>query len=316
MPVYSFQGYLAALALRTSGTLIVEGVTDRGAAWRLIREMAKQQACDASRIVVDTAEMLQSFPGVYSNREKVEHVLESTSTLDPVAGWVDREYREFEVDGEIRDCIGGHKVVGNCYWTRGHSLENYTLATELAIEFLESYYPSEIPHNYAEIAALNFIGFLKNAAALSLAVRSANLLNRCSGIFGCESWVVSEDHLDFNIDSFAGELMGRGVPQSVVDALVLNYHSKLAEVSVVDSDLVKWLLHGHIGTEMFWSALGSLMRANGMSPQLSKQVAKGDGDGKLRIAHGNWVKMCISRRESAPTAFLDWLQIILSRVSP
>src|SRR5437660_10174463 len=68
------------------------------------------------------------FDSGIGNRERVENIVESLKGkkyAKRFVGFVDREFRGFDLDNEIKDVIGKHNVTDRLIWSRGHSLENY-----------------------------------------------------------------------------------------------------------------------------------------------------------------------------------------------
>jgi hypothetical protein len=103
--------------------LLVEGIDDKIAFKLLFEELSGKHD-----IKIDTAERLINFERPLGNREKVEEICRTVtgrSFADKLVGFVDREFREFEWDNDIRDNLGQHKVDGRLVWSRGHSIENY-----------------------------------------------------------------------------------------------------------------------------------------------------------------------------------------------
>src|SRR5690242_4673856 len=126
MSSYSPIGYVNAVSIRNTRTLLVEGRTDKSVVVRLMIELRNQKLLNADNLVIDTADDIQNVPGArLGNREKVEYIHAQIAGFQRFAGLVDREFRDFDL-AVPADHAPHHRVVPqNLFWTRGHSIENY-----------------------------------------------------------------------------------------------------------------------------------------------------------------------------------------------
>ena len=140
MEKYNPAAYRIYLQLSEKKHVLVEGKSEKIA----FRNLKYELDIDIDELEIDSAEYLIEFedseghPQKLGNREKVEEIskivvaesqnLENNGRepyADKFIGFVDREYREFQVSNSIQDLLNCHRVSDRLVWSRGHSIENY-----------------------------------------------------------------------------------------------------------------------------------------------------------------------------------------------
>lgn len=307
MSEYSFQGYLSALEMRTTKTLLVEGPTDIQILSRILNGLEEAGTVERDTVVIDSADLIQRSGLQMGIRQFVEHV-HAASTAQPEKFFVlvDREFRGFELGPPLTDPIGTHYLPApNCMWTRGHSIENYMLTPEPFIEFLRHHYPESIPVNaYADIER-NVSAAVVWSAAVSLALLEAQAIGRSEGVCQTEHWDCVHRYL--NAKEYAATLAprcGATFDSASFTSRVVHWYSELSQVSV---ELPRWIAHGHISTSMVWVVVGKTLDSLGVDAAVVDQVAKGMKTNKLRIAATWWQQYLASNPPDSPTPLIEWL---------
>jgi hypothetical protein len=99
--------------------LLVEGREDSGFFRILFEEFFGANWQDLYDVVIDKAESLISSAGrAAGNREKIEEICNSFSE-DNLVGFVDREFRNFEMADDLIDQIRDHYHANSLVWSRG-----------------------------------------------------------------------------------------------------------------------------------------------------------------------------------------------------
>jgi hypothetical protein len=239
--------------------ILVEGVFDKRVMQAFLLGAEVHGWSGAGRVVVDSADIIESpLSGAMGNRRKVEEVSRGLHRL-PDSGnivcFVDREFRGFVDHGTMEDRLGSEHVIGRLVWSRGHSLENYAFDVDILTRTLRMLSPTTwFAHALAQFDA-NFRSILLIACAASLAGRDEKSLQ------------VVESRIDWTMLSFADGaitvdepawkallLTVRGWDEVRVDAIIASFNGWLTRLASVDTGVLRWLCHGHIGQATIWAA--------------------------------------------------------------
>src|SRR5260370_11118535 len=148
MLTFSLLDYSIYVRMSRRNHLLLEGKSDRRLFLELFESLVKSgRSRDGFATTdIETAEALLSSETPMGNREKVEQVSAAIGATDYAvrfAGFVDREFRGFELQDTILDTVGGHKVSGRLVWSRGHSVENYGFRYSLMREVFKIFTGSD-----------------------------------------------------------------------------------------------------------------------------------------------------------------------------
>jgi hypothetical protein len=213
---------------------------------------------DARRdaIDIDSAQDLIGFNRSLGNREKVEEIcasVEDTPYAQRLVGFVDRDFRGFEIGASLGDDVGRHTVLGRLVWSRGHSAENYFFEFATLREPLRDFSVTE----YFDRALDRFETVLEPtiglACAATLAGRECNLL-----------WVIPKINWRMVQVSPPAVTLARAIWQEALverhnltplqaDALGARLDTWRRLVSASDYSVVRWLCHGHAGLAFIWA---------------------------------------------------------------
>jgi len=313
MPAYSIQGYLSALRFRNSCTVLVEGPTDREAVSRVELELRRRGRLGHKPVVVDSVEIVKGDGLLLGNREYVEHVHSICTRAGARLGALtDREYRDFDFLGGVRDLRRRHCVLRrSLYWTRGHSLENYFLSLPYFNAFIRFQFPDRVSEAALGTIATYFLSAVRWAAAFSIAAYTTKLLNRCRGVCEVGDWRgTASGELLLDCAGLAGRLTSaRGV--AAADAAFLaaeipRFHSVLEQLN--DRSLDSLVTHGHVGVELIWRAVAWALAREGVDQEVVAGVARGFDDTKRRCAVHRFAEEAVRGSTDTPVGLWRWLR--------
>ena len=312
MAYYSIEGYLAALALRTKLTILVEGTTDKKVISRLLAEDRLVSADERGAALVDSVEIIRPRNGAPSNREMVEllHCHATVRGLE-VVGLVDREFRYFGVDTGLKDEVRVHHVPAlRLVWTRGHSIENYFFSESVVVGFLRQFFPEFVRAEDEEAICGEFRRIVRWAAALGAAALECRVLARCGGLLGVDSWEFdSTRQISLNVPGIVEKLLERGVAHDTAkdlqDRIVQLVRGPFGRCEWED---LRWYCHGHIGFSAIWTGTAAVLRTRGRQDNFVSDVALGHAEDKLRYASSWWSEAATAARESYPEMLVVWLR--------
>ncbi|MHB0874737.1 MAG: hypothetical protein ACYC5O_01710 [Anaerolineae bacterium] len=254
----SYRVYILASARKH---LLVEGRQDRRAFLALQDEYAVhlgEGARDAFDI--DTAENLRGFGDGVGNREKVESVLASTASRPYAAklvGFVDRELRGFECNGEARDAIGGHHQQGRLVWSRGHSLESYCLDFRLLRRPLRAFSPTDHFDKALKLLQRLLPQLLLVGCALTLAGNRTRLMRITRGSVSWEVLGLSNGGVLLDTENWLARLKRlQKLDPCRAGQLVTAYISCWSTLSGSPHEVLRWMCDGHLGLALVWAAYG------------------------------------------------------------
>lgn len=285
---YSLSGYLNAVVRRSTPTLLVEGPSDKGTLHRLAIELIStrpgQVTIDHSALVEDqTLTGLGAKQKVLSICTAAEALLDAHPKLAHQLGCLtDREWDGLQMSpASLINEWRAPEQQPNRFVTQGHSIENYHFDCECIIRYLRfaaaeqysEHLETQIQQGYALAVAL--------AGAVSFEAQSQGMLNRLRDLIGPE-------HIEFHDDGFhlaesfesaaqARELAGPNVFRERVNASAKGAWRELGAASHG-----RWLLHGHVGSDVLWACVGHMCHLCGLPSEIVRQVARGNKSERRR----------------------------------
>lgn len=258
--------------------LLVEGSEDRKVFLRLISEVADNKDDPASfinSVSIDVSEQLIEIER-YSNqrhekigaREKVEIVCRAVENKDyasKLIGFVDREFRGFEIDERLADSIGSHKVDNRLIWSRGHSIENYFFEKLSMKRWIRSLIEQEWFEDIISSINAFFESALIHACAISLAVREVSFVERIEGLtekvdssIDYRLIFIDSSTLSLNYEEWAQRLLDwQKLPPEVVEAVIAQTKNWIERLNGGDPETYRWLCRGHTGMKFLSAWLES-----------------------------------------------------------
>jgi hypothetical protein len=250
--VYTLEEYLSYVRDDpTSRHLLVEGSDDRRAFAALFSNLLQGDVRES--ISIDTADtLIEAGP---ENREIIESICSMVVDREYAhrfAGFADREYRGFACEPELFDSIRGHGIFSRLIWSRGHSIENYFLETDILSDPLMM----ACPDGFGVISRLYQAALeplICAACAIGLAAREVRRLKRVRPTIGPEIIVLEEHDLRIDVVAWRTILEHRGLRQEV-DLLLDRYTYWNAKARSSDIEVVRWLCDGHMAFRLIWAA--------------------------------------------------------------
>jgi hypothetical protein len=310
---YSASGYPSAVTLRSKRTILVEGPSDKGIVTKLFMTLRRLQRASTDNLVIDTAQDVPDASG--GNRARVEAMHATVGGSAKFAAFVDREFRNFDMQ-TVDDHAPRHAEIPNyLFWTRGHSIENYFSDSDFVIACLEQHYPEHLPERYSQVVSNAFPSILRSAASITLALEPndpaalpSDRLSRVSSIKQLDLWrVLPDGSVEIDVAAFEAALTGRGFSQLQATAFSQRQAAFISILQRKDLSVSKWICHGHLADSHVWSALGALLQHGGMESRYATQIAWGNRQAQGRTVADHWSISCAADEGEPPAALINWL---------
>ncbi len=293
---------------------MVEGPSDKEVFLLLLDEfftrssLAEHTPIKRNDIDIDTAEQLIGFDTKRGNRDKVEYIcaqVEGLPYAEKLVGFVDREFREFELDHvPPQDNLHGHKVSGRLVWSRGHSIENYFFDFRIVHDPFRSSYTKDRSDDALDCLddALDLFektmdATMRLACAVSLAGYDIGIFEPIEKSISWELLDISDAHVTLHLDAWREELINnRRFSKKKADTLLDRFtywHDRLLEAS---PSVARWMCHGHIGIKILWAAYARCMviawrnKARTKPETGARQIAQSSDESKWRDCIIAWAR--------------------------
>jgi hypothetical protein len=279
---YSISGYIVALIQRSSPTLLVEGASDKNAIHRLIAERTppvdRECNIDHSGLFED-----DSLGGLGA-KAKVSKITEEVQRLAPsikklsasFACLVDREWDGLPSDPKTALEEWEQPIKSpSIFVTIGHSIENYHFHVDCFLDYLRSRFPEHYSSSVEESVGILFPEAIALAGAISCQARDNSCISRLTGL-------IDIGHIELSPAGrfhLAQEAIAPIKARCDFDARIF-VESINSSVDVCWSGLSsnpnsRWLLHGHIGSDVLWACVGLATTKAGAPATIGEQISKG-----------------------------------------
>ncbi|MGK7885455.1 MAG: DUF4435 domain-containing protein [Crocosphaera sp.] len=281
--------YLTEIIMSRDRFLLLEGSDDE-AFFILIRNFLRKNESQISEdkldllknIVIDTAEGIKGESGngdKLGNRAKIEKICdlitqESSNIQNRLVGFVDREFREFEYDNELKDNLKTHKINNRLIWSKGHSIENYFFEISTLKEAFNNYLVSDFYLEAFEMFESKFAHTLRIACALSLAgwSENENLLQPVTKSIDWQCIDISSTSVKINLEEWDKILKKRcKLNQTRIEKLFNKFETYLNMTNQCDLETLRCLSHGHIGFNFMFAVYGKCLYLTASSDQPEKK---------------------------------------------
>ena len=251
--IYNPAGYRNMVRMSSFKYILVEGKDDKRSLMYLVKEFFGKR----NDIKVHGAHQIK-FGSNIGNRERVEEICEKINGKKYArrfVGFVDREFRDFELGDNIKDLLSKHNITGCLIWSRGHSIENYyfeftTLSRPLRHFAVTPYFDDAL-----DLFEQNMEQTLKLACAIGIAAWQCNQLKPVRS--SIEDWKILEyntSQITINKESWMNSLVNRQkIKEADAFTFISTFQMWLIKVSKTDHNLIRWLCHGHIGITFIWA---------------------------------------------------------------
>jgi hypothetical protein len=306
---HSVSGYRNKLRMTRHSILLVEGPQDRQAFQVLIAE-ARDAGWQTDRdMVIDTAvSIIAGEEGVTNNREKVERVFEGLDRLPAgtrAAGFVDRDYRGFNL-AVLSDEIEGHHQVGqHLVWSRGHSIENYFFDYVIMHHTIRSVAMTEQYDAAIRVLEARFDTLIRLACAIALAGKEHNRLTMLPATIDSDTITFSEFSVDVAEGTWLNRLTRHGCDEGLAQAIIQSHRTWHGALADVPPATIRWLCHGHVGFRVIWAAYGLCIRHSGGDDSEVARTRRAPDLTWFDVSAHAWA-------QRATTGTVDWPEAVLT----
>lgn len=293
--------------MRSRRTLLVEGRTDRAITLRVLLELAKTGALNASKIVVDSSDQISSSDPALKGRgarEKVEviHELASLSTIELLA-LVDREFREFDISYPTIGDKSPFHIVQNksIFWTRGHSIENYFFLDTLFADCIRHHCSDTVDPALADLVVQSWTDLLCGAVGISFGLLKHSAITKMNGFPSVALWLFSATAgLTLDFGAIEAAALHRGLAPNDAAAIAQSCLDWMTAAQSLPDAILRWSAHGHLGIQTLWAGVGRLALSLGTDPVTADQIASGMKDEKRRVASDLWAASTTAGADEFP----------------
>lgn len=269
--------YNLAVKIRTYKTILVEGVTDKNLLAGFFLEKNHEDNY-YGRCIIDDVSIISGDANLASlgNRNKVINIAEELSHKnEKLAYLIDREWDG--IDLETLETLDNIPPENTSFLTKGHSIENYWFSCDAVISYLKHSVPGGISVVFLREIENNFGKIIAFSAAYSLAAKDGLVIKRIDDILECSDIIINAD--GFFLDtSFNNKLLARGSNFDAVQAC----NEKFLQIKGKNSEILRWICHGHLGEQAIRACVARLAINNGVDEKTSKEIERGDKAGKFK----------------------------------
>ena len=279
---YSVNGYINAVLQRSSPTLLVEGVSDKSMMHRLIAERAlppgSQCSIDHSAIFDDRSLQCQGAKAkVLHVTAEINRLSQNVSRLSSkFASLVDREWDGLSTDPRTAvESWSQPQQSATAFVTIGHSIENYHFHPDCFVDYLRFAFAE---HFSAEVEASvrnRFANAVALAGAVSCLARDTQCLTRISGLIGSTHIELTPVGTFYLTNGLVGPLAARGGVDATTFVAQVNAAVDTHWAALSNNQDSRWVLHGHVGSEVIWACVGLAAISAGVSAEVGERIARG-----------------------------------------
>lgn len=261
-PKLTPQEYEGALVMSGKKHILVEGKDDKRGLTLLLDQFDEINNTHLNdEINIDTADELVRGEGhSLANWQKVEKVCQlvaDKSYSNRFVGFVDRMFREFELNDPLTDHLNGHKVSGPLVWSRGHSFENYLFDAAVLRESFRSISDFEnfvdTVNRFTDI----FEPAIRLSCVISLAAKQVKKLELVRATFDWPLIELSSSDVTLNLNDWRIKLIKqKRLEMREADLLLHRIAYWRPIVGKTDFEIVRWLTDGHLGFNLIWAVYG------------------------------------------------------------
>jgi len=314
---YDAASYRNKIRMTSIKHLLVEGKDDK----KLFMVLLEEYAGKEHGIQIDSADRIR-FGNDIGNRERVEQICDSfvnTSHSHKILGFVDREFRGFEIGENLCDLLNSHQVNGRTVWSRGHSVENYYFDFNILRKPLRGFTSSPLFDKALILFESNFDEIIRSACAVSLAGYQIGAVNIIRGSIDMTSMKMENSKIVFDTVQWQRFMITKqSIQISRATEIIDSFHIWLERIKKIDNLLPRWLCHGHIGMVFIWSAYAACVfevcKAEGMADyqKEAKNVLKAEESVRFNICADIWTQSVCSNQCEHPLEIFKEMGLLTS----
>lgn len=270
----SVKSYSLLVTLRSTKTILVEGVCDKRVVSRLLKERHLSEGISPDYCIDDASMINDPDLAGTGNKKKVNEVARFIGEKDNFLSLMDREW-----DGwDFSDFSLSERTEEVGLVTKGHSIENYWFLVDALSGFFMNQFSHVLPVDYFAELRSRFVAMLRFAAAFSLACKEANVINRCGGLLLGKYLIWGQG--GYGVTEGLGDLISSRKMDSCLLKLIADKAEGLAGVSV---DNLQWLGHGHLAEEAIRACAASLALEFNIDEHVVRCIESGNKAEKLNF---------------------------------
>lgn len=230
--------------------LLVEGKQDKQFFRLFLNEFSPQIGT-----VIDSAENFVSFENTFAKREIVEKISElmaEKSYAYRFVGFVDREYRGFDLES-LADCLNCHHLKARLVWSRGHSIENYFFDYQIIHESLLGLSSVDCFDRAIKIFEKHFEETIRIACALGLTGYQMHKIEVVRSSIHSNLFNVENSNIVLQVEKWRESLTTKKFTEAEILIAINSFQSWLAKLTSVSFEAVRWLCDGHSGIAIIWA---------------------------------------------------------------
>lgn len=322
--------YRTMLEMSSSGKyLLVEGRSDKRLFQALLYEVFNKvtQNISLDNIIINSAEDIIETDKYLDNRQKVELVCNSvqgTSLASKLIGFVDREFREFDINDVPEDKLNRHNSIDGVIWSRGHSIENYCFDFSILDSPLREHSDIDRFDLALNLFKKIFDSVLSLACAISLAAAELGKLQRVCGRTSWQTIEINQEEVKLRPDVLKHSLVHRpskgGLTVEEYNHLIECFDKWLERIERADLSCIRWLCHGHIGMSFIWAAYGQCVyvvcKDLGIEHPESevRKVLEAKESGRFRTCISSWIRRSLDNTSEYPREILKFFDLLIPHI--
>ncbi len=243
--------------------------------------------------------------------KKIEEMCKSYSK-ENLVGFVDREFRNFEMQDSIIDQVQGHYQDGNLVWSRGHSVENYYFDPEIFRGPFQDVCGEDFRKAFP-LFRKYISSYLKVVCVLSLLGLKNN--NQTERIRASVGWNIVASNGELDIETWKTILSSHlGLDDEEITSLTGYLPDLLDLVSRADIEIIKWLSHGHLGFSFLWNAFArciydSFDGEENIKRKKANSFLNLQNNIRFNMCGRSWAKAAVNGKAEFPTPVFELLGI-------
>jgi hypothetical protein len=278
MTVYSLAGYKVAVKLRSSKTILVEGLTDKKVLARLFLQHHLDHSVKVNCLIDEISIISDEMLSGKGSKEKIELAAAHLKSLATKLNWlVDREWEGIDLDNPPKEQV----TPLTSEWgirTKGHSIENYWFHEHVFAAYLKMFYGDVLKGEFFCALSNRYSDILRLATAYSFTAKRLGLIKKCQGAIRAIDVQWTKNRYSV-LASLNATLAIRQVTADVA-VQVVNELSK-ESISTASPAVLQWLCHGHLGEEMVRACVANLAMEWGSSTETALAIERGEKHHKL-----------------------------------